>query len=1405
MAEAKVLELEKLVLALGEKLQAMAANGVQPNEGGLHTVSQYQVNLPLPKPIDLDGDLKVNMKYFIATWTNYSLASGLDKRPQAEQIAVLLSAIGEEAFKRYENFVLTDADKATAHSLLTAIEKCMVPETNPRYQRAMFNLTTQNENESIDQYVNRLKTMVKTCRYRCDAQGCNKDLSDEYLLDKLCISIRNVRLREKLYDDNKITLEDAINKIRVAELTERQLKELSNPGPSNVVAVNKIHRQSSSQKKERPIVNKNDYRKSSEYTKRNDFVVKCKFCGRGHERDKEKCPAYQSKCSNCGKWNHFATVCNQKKHIKNVKTIGEDSENSTDSDDERNEVVYTATTEKDDRIATANMDFLISNDEIRTTKCQLDTGATCNVMGYQNYCALLDTKDPPLKSTNTLIRAFSNTIVKPMGHANLQVVRNGEEYKIRFEIVQHKQPPLLSSRTCQHLGVVKICKKLSSSKRSVTAEQILQEYDDVFRGLGKISKKIHLEVDPKCRPVIQKPRRVPISLRKPLKAAIAELVKDEIITKVDTHSDWVSNIVIVRKKDKLRICIDPVDLNRALKRVNYQMPTVDEILPELGNAKIFSTVDAKKGFWQLPLDDESSKLTTFWTPYGRYKWNRVPFGISPAPELYQMVQHEIVEGLDGVECICDDILIYGCGNTEEEAILDHNSKLRSLMQRLREKNLKLNRDKVKLCQKEVRFFGHILTNEGVKPDPEKVSAVTKMPEPTNVKQTQTFLGMITYLAKYLPHLSTLAAPLRDICKQDATFEWNKEQSDCFLKLKKLVVKAPVLRYFNCNEPIIIQCDASSTGLGSVLLQDGRPVAFASRTLTPAEINYAQIEKETLAILFSCMRFEQYIIGKTIIVQSDHKPLQSILLKPLLTAPKRLQRMLLALQRYNFSLEFVPGNRIFIADLLSRLHLEEGNQLEFDQVHTIKKEKGYAKIIEEVNLVKDLPIVDDRVKDIVRATIHDVDLKILTHLIMNGFPNNIHDVRESLRPFFKVKNDLTVQNGLVFKGQRIVIPVALRADMLKRLHYAHSGIEYSTKLARDTMYWPGINEQLKRAVDQCESCQKNSPNQIKEPMMSTEIPTLPFDIVSMDIMELKKSDGSKDLYLVTVDHFSDFFEIDEIKNTLADTIIKCCKQNFARHGIPRMVISDNGTHFYNKQFLRFAAEWEFKFSTSSPYHAQSNGKAESAIKIAKNLLKKARSSNTDDFTALLNWRNTPNKIDSSPVQRLFSRRTRCAVPMIHEKLKPTIQKSVPENIRSNKERAKYNFDRTTRKYRQLEILVKLKGSDSPWTAGKIMDQLQNRSYIVKVNETQYRRNRHDLKPYNIPTSSHNNEELAETLTNDVNPSIQVEQARSTAPTEVLPSLDKPSSVETLQNQEQEPADGRPKRKVKLPLKFADYEM
>jgi len=352
-------------------------------------------------------------------------------------------------------------------------------------------------------------------------------------------------------------------------------------------------------------------------------------------------------------------------------------------------------------------------------------------------------------------------------------------------------------------------------------------------------------------------------------------------------------MVTVVKPDKLRICIDPKDLNKAIKRPKYQMPILDEILPNLANAKIFSVLDAKDGFHQVKLDESSSYLTTFWTPFGRYRYLRMPFEISSAPEEYQRRMHDIVQGLPGVEVIADDILVYGCGNTKEEYIQDHDNNLTKLLERARAVNLKLNKKKLKLHLKEVRYMGHLLTSEGLQADPEKVKAITEMPKPQDKKAVERLLGTVQYLSCFLLKLSEVTKPLRQLTEKGVLFTWQQSQEEAFICIQKLVTSTLVLRFYDVKDEVTLQCDASEYGLGAALLQSGQPVVYTSRALSLTEQSYAQIEKECMTIAFACEKLDQYLNGRNKInVETDHKPLIPIFKKPLLSAPKRLQRMLL---------------------------------------------------------------------------------------------------------------------------------------------------------------------------------------------------------------------------------------------------------------------------------------------------------------------------------------------------------------------------------------------------------------------------------------------------------------------------------------------------------------------------------
>ena len=337
----------------------------------------------------------------------------------------------------------------------------------------------------------------------------------------------------------------------------------------------------------------------------------------------------------------------------------------------------------------------------------------------------------------------------------------------------------------------------------------------------------------------------------------------------------------IGKPGKIKLCIDPKDLNKAIKRPHYPLPTIENILPKLTNAKVFSVLDAQKGFWQIELDESSSFLTTFWTPFGRFRWLRMPFGISSAPEEFQRRQHEVLENLNGVNVIAEDILVYGRGETYEEALADHDKNLKALLQRARDVNLKFSKDKLQLRLSSVPYMGHLITAEGLKLDQQKTQAIQFMQKPKDQAALQRYLRFVNYLSKFLPKLSTLCEHLRELIKKNADWVWSDKQDIAFETIKNLVIKAPVLRYYDVNEEVTIQCDASPDGLGCVLLQNGQPVAFASKTMTETEKRYAQIEKECLAIVYARKKFNQYILGKSTKIETDHKPLEIIFKKSLL--------------------------------------------------------------------------------------------------------------------------------------------------------------------------------------------------------------------------------------------------------------------------------------------------------------------------------------------------------------------------------------------------------------------------------------------------------------------------------------------------------------------------------------------
>ena len=340
--------------------------------------------------------------------------------------------------------------------------------------------------------------------------------------------------------------------------------------------------------------------------------------------------------------------------------------------------------------------------------------------------------------------------------------------------------------------------------------------------------------------------------------------KAGIIEKVPVGkpTPWCSNMHVVHKKGgsstnpDVRITIDPQDLNKALLREFHPMTTLEDVITRTDGSKFFTVLDAYKGYYQIELDDESSYLTTFSTTFGRYRYKRLRMGISSAPEIYQPAMNDMFGHLDGVEIVMDDILIYGA--TLEE----HNRRLKQVLTICREKNLKLNPQKTRLCTNSVQYIGHKLTDQGVQIVHDKVQAVVEMPQPENIEQVHSLLGMVTYTCKFLPNLSSVTEPLRQLLKENNQpnfqFHFGEPHQEAFRKLKEMMMSAPVLKFYSLSDPITVSYDASQSGLGAVVMQKGRPVAYASKVLTSTEYAYAQIEKELLAIVFAMRKFHTYV-------------------------------------------------------------------------------------------------------------------------------------------------------------------------------------------------------------------------------------------------------------------------------------------------------------------------------------------------------------------------------------------------------------------------------------------------------------------------------------------------------------------------------------------------------------------
>ena len=467
------------------------------------------------------------------------------------------------------------------------------------------------------------------------------------------------------------------------------------------------------------------------------------------------------------------------------------------------------------------------------------------------------------------------------------------------------------------------------------------------------------------------------------------------------------------------------------------------------------------------------------------------------------------------------------------------------------------------------------------------------------------------------------------------------------------------------------------------------------------------------------------------------------------------------------------------------------------------------------MVDYLPISDDRLREIQSATEQDEALQVLKTVILEGWSENRSDVPLLAVPYFNDRDELTVQNGIIFKGSRCVIPKSLRPNILSRIHSSHLGIESCLRRARECVYWPLMNSEVKDFISKCTICRTYETAQCKETLMSHDVPQRPWEKVGADLFTLEQKD-----YLVTTDYYSNFIEIDRLYDTSSSTVINKLKAHFARYGIPDCVVSDNGPQFNSDAFTKFANTWDFEHCPSSPGHSQSNGKAESSVKTAKKLIKKAKKSQYDPYLALLDHRNTPSQVTStSPAQKLMNRRTKTLLPTAGKLLLPkTIDiKREREKMKQSQDKQAKNYNKNAKDLPPLQQgdTVRIKPfvkNNKEWQQGTVSRRLDERSYEVITPTSTLRRNRVYLRKTNETAT--NSDEPANTQ--NIMPCINLPEAPSTSDNvepqnAVANSNDnnKPSASEsdnTNDNSAKDttaPVTTRSGRRVKQPAKYNNF--
>ncbi|XP_072152554.1 uncharacterized protein [Bemisia tabaci] len=1128
--------------------------------------------------------------------------------------------------------------------------------------------------------------------------------------------------------------------------------------------------------------------KQSNYCDRNDNYY-CKKCATKH--GPRQCPAHNKECGRCFNLHHFARCC----RAKNVNEVNVEENNNDVVKRAVESVVYRECHElvayspkasfyearvincdkADKCLETATKNLEIGKPAENANESQvnvldvqdhpnvssvgeqkkprkewretiflenvpvsmkLDPGSEVNTLPESIFKAILKKTKIPLEKTNEILGGIGHGVARPLGIVRKVDCKTSFDVRGYFDFYVTKDSDtkaLLGIEACERLELV--IRRVHSVSTNAEQAAFVEKNRDVFTGSGKVPGLVSFQVKPNPDFKILPPRRYPIDTSEKLLNKLNKLEKQEIVLKIPINEELlcVSNILVREKPDgDLRLCLDPKNLNECLITRKCAIPTVDEISAKLSGKKWFTVFDEKEAFYHFELDEYSSRLCAFNTPFGVYRFLRMPFGIICAAECCHERNVTIFGGIKGVTVYIDDILV--ANDTEKE----HDESINLVIIQARKHNVKFKLSKLQYKQRFAHFTGFIFSEKGRQIDPERTRALTAIADPKNKKELMSIMGMLNYVRQFLPNLSNESAPLRELLKKDVEFLWTPYHSEVLAKLKKRVAEAPILSNFDSSQEIVLQSDASKSGIGACLMQLGRPVAYFSKALTETQTNiWGQIDKEFYAIIAALEKFYQFTYGRDVTVECDHKPISYLVHKDICKIKsQRLKKFRQRLYNFKVKIIFKPGRKMYIADLLSRQYLQdvaEDDPEEMEYVHSVlTEEKGSLSDLEELK----------------RETENDPTLQILKEYLLNGWPNNKSVWPDNVKPFWKIKEFLYLEDGVIFNDERIVVPKAMKEKCLTLLHLGHFGISKTIAKATELYYWP-------------------------------------------------------------VDYLSKWLEITKVPSHHARTVINAVKPIFATHGYPKEIICDN-VPFGAREFKNFIEEHKGKVLTTSPNFPQAHGMIEIYVKIAKGMIKKSKESKVDLDEMLLEYRNMPlTGMKVSPAQILMSRQLRSKLPVNPNQLKPKVV-NAREKFLEKQAKVKEQFDKSaTRSETEFKagdnVAVR---KDKIWIKGIIVGPAGTpRSYIVQTAHGNLRRNTFHLKKsqterFNPLLQQNDNYDFLEAELND-NTQLHnvIEPDNNVTPNAQVVNNALPNG----QAQNNEPENVIPRRIRRVPQWHKDYVM